>query len=105
MKTSSPGEMGPASKLAALRIPAAEMTGFFGKGAHGLRALPRLRGLGVLITKSEALLSVSVHPFEWRRIAVTLFSAGAGWDHPTGWGTPHNTDTFINNLVTIRTSP
>jgi hypothetical protein len=54
------------------------MTGFLEKDEHGFRILPRLRGLGAPVTKSAALLSVSMHPFEWRRIAVTLFSDGAG---------------------------
>jgi kumamolisin len=33
------------------------------------------------------------------------FPAGAGWDHPTGLGTPHDVDTMINNLVTILSAP
>ena len=27
------------------------------------------------------------------------FSAGSGWDHPTGWGTPNNADTLITDLA------
>ena len=29
------------------------------------------------------------------------FPAGAGWDHPTGWGTPHAGDTMANNIVNL----
>jgi kumamolisin len=32
-----------------------------------------------------------------------MFSAGTGWDHPTGLGTPHSADTLMNNLVVIMT--
>src|SRR5437868_15550238 len=78
MNRISPGEIGPTSELAALRIPAAEMTGFFRKGEHAFRGVPRLRGLGAPVTKSAALLSVSMHPFERRRMAVKLSSNGAG---------------------------
>jgi kumamolisin len=28
-----------------------------------------------------------------------IFDAGAGWDHPTGWGTPHDADTLITDLA------
>ncbi len=29
------------------------------------------------------------------------FSAGSGWDHPTGFGTPNNGDTMANNIVNL----
>lgn len=29
------------------------------------------------------------------------FSAGAGWDHPTGFGTPKNGDTMANDMVAL----
>lgn len=33
-----------------------------------------------------------------------VFDAGTGWDHPTGWGTPHSADSLANDFVAAAAS-